>query len=53
MSCENCDEDCEKAADILQRPLAYVRVGNGNVLIIGCHLHLKELINKLRDSTEI
>jgi len=43
MSCKNCEES----------PIeTYVRVGNGNVRIVGCEKHLRELIMKLRNSKE-
>lgn len=43
MSCKNCEEN----------PIeTYVRVGNGNVMIVGCEKHLRELIMKLRNSKE-
>lgn len=41
MSCKNCEEN----------PIeTYVRIGNGNVMIVGCEQHLRELITKLRNS---
>lgn len=41
MSCKECEDN----------PLSgcFVRVGNGNVELIGCEKHLSELIDKLRD----
>lgn len=43
MSCKNCE----------QNPIeTYVRVGNGNVMIIGCEEHLRELLIKLRNNKE-
>lgn len=49
MSCE----ECEKMQRIVFGApetafIAYVRVGNGNVAIVGCDKHLKELLEKLR-----
>lgn len=39
MSCIKCEEE----------PIeTYVRVGNGNVMVVGCEEHLRELIKKLR-----
>lgn len=31
-------------------PIAYIRIGNSNVAIIGCTKHCKELIEKLRST---
>lgn len=43
MSCKKCEE----------KPIeTYVRIGNGNVKIIGCMEHLRELIRKLRGNKE-
>jgi len=51
MSCE----ECEKAQDLAldkniadSPPVAYVRIGNANVAVIGCPNHVKELISGLR-----
>jgi len=51
MSCE----DCEKIQDIAfnknipeSTPIAYVRVGNGNVAIVACRKHAKELLEGMR-----
>jgi hypothetical protein len=48
MSCK----DCEIAQDItlsdIEEPICYIRVGNANVMVIGCKKHLEELIEKLR-----
>lgn len=41
MSCKICEENPIKT---------YVRVGNGNVMIVGCEKHLRELLAKLRNS---
>ena len=43
MSCKNCEENPVET---------YVRIGNGNVMIVGCVKHLRELIMKLRNSKE-
>lgn len=44
MSCKHCEEN----------PIeTYVRVGNGNVTIVGCEKHLRELIDKLRLANEV
>lgn len=43
MSCKNCEENPVES---------YVRIGNGNVMIVGCVKHLRELIDKLRNSKE-
>jgi len=48
MSCEECNDEQERNEEIAGMH-TYVRVGNGNVLIMGCKNHLTELINKLRD----
>lgn len=43
MSCKNCEEN----------PIeTYVRIGTGNVMIVGCVEHLRELIMKLRGNKE-
>lgn len=43
MSCKICEKN----------PIeSYVRIGNGNVKIVGCEKHLRELIDKLRNSAE-
>lgn len=44
MSCKNCEEN---------PVVTYVRVGNGNVQVIGCVKHLRELIDKLRLADEV
>ena len=39
MSCRVCEEE----------PIQpYIRVGNGNVMVVGCEKHIKELFAKLR-----
>jgi len=43
MSCEDCNKVQEEGIQI-----AYVRIENGNVAVIGCEKHLKILIEKLR-----
>lgn len=44
MSCKYCEES----------PIeTYVRIGNGNVMIVGCVKHLRELIDKLRLADEV
>ena len=43
MSCVKCEEESVRT---------FVRVGNGNVEIIGCKKHLKELIDLLRKSDD-
>lgn len=43
MSCKDCEENPVES---------YVRIGNGNVMIVGCVKHLRELIEKLRGSKE-
>jgi len=43
MSCSKCEEE----------PIqTYVRVGNGDVMIVGCEKHLRELLAKLRKGGE-
>jgi hypothetical protein len=42
--------DCENAQDSYNGNV-YVRVGNGNVEVIGCEKHTKELIEKLRKAS--
>ena len=44
MSCKHCEENPVET---------YVRVGNGNVMIVGCVEHLRELIAKLRLADEV
>jgi hypothetical protein len=47
MSCE----DCEKSQEgISLESLCYVRIGNGNVVVVGCRKHLKELLQRVSDS---
>lgn len=42
MNCQNC----EKSQDFTtMNGVTYVRVGNGNVAIIGCNEHLKQLLD--------
>ena len=48
MSCESCRKIQEITLNENQ-PIAYVRIENGNVAIVGCEKHLKILINKLRE----
>ena len=43
MSCKNCEENPVET---------YVRIGNGNVKIVGCVQHLGELLMKLRGNKE-
>lgn len=38
MSCKNCDD---------QKGVAYYRLGNANVGLIGCDRHLNELLRKV------
>jgi hypothetical protein len=45
MSCNACDEETNRLGE---RPVAYVRVGTGNIAVAGCQVHLRELIDKLR-----
>ena len=41
MSCQKCEEN----------PIeTYIRVGNGNVMVVGCEEHLKELMIELRSA---
>jgi hypothetical protein len=53
MSCENCDRARRelRAAAMAgsELPAAYVRIGQGNVLICGCQEHVAELCEKVRD----
>jgi len=46
MSCKDCDDIVEGVIDI--GGPCFVRVGNGNVMVLGCPTHLRELIEKLR-----
>ena len=50
MGCNSCE--IETKSQDLQGSIAYVRVGNGNVAIIGCRDHLRALIEKLRSAPE-
>lgn len=48
MSCKECEEIQNRAfnknlPDVV--PVVYVRVGNGNVAIVACRQHAKELID--------
>lgn len=43
MSCKKCEEEPVET---------YIRVGDGNVMIVGCVEHLRELIVKLRSAKE-
>ena len=48
MSCVKCDiAQGEGDIQVLEN-YTFIRVGTGNVLIAGCHMHLKMLIEKLR-----
>lgn len=44
MSCKHCEEN---------PVVTYVRVGNGNVEVVGCIKHLRELIENLRLANEV
>jgi len=51
MGCEECDRIQEIMFDKNiphQLPIAYVRIGNANVAIVGCNKHIKQLIDELR-----
>ena len=50
MSCDPCDFETEAIQGLTK--IAYVRIGNGNVAIIGCEDHLRQLIEKLRAAQE-
>ena len=47
MTCQECDRIQDKTLN-KKMPICYVRVGVGNMAIVGCEKHTKELINKLR-----
>jgi len=51
MSCE----DCDKATDLVafNQPTAFFRWKNGNVAIVGCEKHVKEIIDFLRYSKKL
>lgn len=48
MSCIACEEAQESAPNnlTLLKGGTYIRVGNANVLIVGCHKHLEELMGQ-------
>jgi len=51
MSCEECSKIQDLAFDknIAETvPIAYIRIENSNIAIVGCKKHLKILIDKLR-----
>ena len=50
MSCNECDEITDKALDKNNPetvPIAYYRIENANIGIIGCRKHVKLAIDKL------
>lgn len=47
MTCDKCQEQCDMVLDI-NNPIAYVRIEEANVAIIGCEKHIKILIDRLR-----
>ena len=52
MTCEECEKIQNIALDknINETTgIAYVRIENSNIAILGCEKHLKILINRLRD----
>ena len=43
MSCTKCEEE----------PIqTWVRIGNGNVMVVGCQKHLRELMERLREKSD-
>ncbi|MEK6882646.1 MAG: hypothetical protein AABY22_23695, partial [Nanoarchaeota archaeon] len=53
MSCQDCEEIQNIAFNKNvsdSPPIAYFRVGNSNMAIVGCNKHCKELIDRLRNT---
>ena len=56
MSCKDCEEKQDLTFDknIPESPgIVYIRIGNSNMAIVGCDKHCKELIDRLRESSEL
>jgi hypothetical protein len=52
MSCNECEEILDKALDKNDPetvPVAYYRIENANIAIIGCRKHVKLVIDKLNE----
>lgn len=47
MSCEKCSDYQEEILN-MSLPIAYVRIEEANVAVIGCEKHIKILLDKLR-----
>lgn len=49
MSCYECDEIQDKIfEEKISMPIAYFRIGNANVAIVGCSMHITVIMDKLR-----
>lgn len=48
MSCRDCEAVQDRADRGEPHFESYVRVGNGNVRILGCREHLRQLLEQLR-----
>ena len=49
MSCKKCNEIQDKIfEEKLDLPIAYFRIDNANIAIIGCEAHIKETMDRLR-----
>jgi hypothetical protein len=50
MSCNECETQQELRGPTIRLLQIFVRVGNGNVEIVACDKHAKELIERLRNA---
>ena len=52
MSCKECEKVIDKALDKNEPdtvPVAYYRIENANIAILGCRKHVKMTIDKLNE----
>lgn len=55
MSCEDCEKICEIAFDkniSESTGIAYYRIENANIAIVGCNKHVKMAINRLNNENK-
>ena len=55
MSCKECDEIQDKAfnKNIPESvPIAYIRIENSNMALVGCHRHLKIATDAIRERSK-
>jgi hypothetical protein len=47
VSCRDCEAVQDRADRREPHQVAFVRIGNGNVLILGCREHMRQLLEQL------